>query len=312
MSTQHKEEAPEQEKPKKRFKSARMVGSEVSGFTFIKRGIAAHVRAGQQGYAVLKTGAANVIALSKEQPMAEVSDISLVERQIKQANSLYSTIVWFGAVFLSLITVFFTYGPIAAVLSTSLEDMPTINIFSMSIGFLAIIYFLMNGYLSLRDFRLISRITPAPSGLTAQYRATYTPIATTIILMNACAIIMQLAPGLSYERAAAGLFTVLTTIGVIQSVKNSYNPTKQATKGYSITAIITRTLTGRSITRYPAVAGDQATHPTVVLITTVIFTGVNLCTKESSLLSLFNLFGVLIGLAALVAMSIHAWGLDRD
>lgn len=304
------------DKPSNKIKNGSVaVGSEISGVTFLKRGITSNLRAVSKGGDFLKHSFSSFRQSQSysEESLVKIGALDIVERQIKQANSLL-TFCLSLSVFMTGLIVFLSMnsGVITSYITEAFEGKHITYGFGIIVGLLGCAYIIIYGYVALLDFRKISSITAAPKELSAQYRSSFNAIVLIYLLQSLASTIMQSAPDLSIIRTVAGIFAITLSISLFNSARFIFNPSRPPVSNINILSVILKSLLGFSTSRYKGKL--ELDHGSVSLIICVmgLITAMNFISKEASVISMFSLFSTALGLGVILAMYIHGWRLKND
>jgi hypothetical protein len=299
-------------KLKKTGKAVIAVGGEISGFTFLKRGISSHVNIGRESKQFVTDTFNETKSQMKVPKVESLNNIPRVQRQIKQANALYSACLSFLSLFVVLIVIINSLFVLKFdFISLFIEDNKFLYLSSLAVGFSAFIFVLFSGLISYKDFIKITRSTTAPYDLSMEYRSSLLSLCSIFVLQNSISTLMQTAPDLSYIKAIAGFFTITLSISLFYSARKTYDPRYLSQSPINLLPLCLTSFFGRNIGRF--YTQNMIPKSPIFLLSISFFSlFINILTKDIGAVSIISLFISIIGFGAIIAMTIHGWFLKND
>lgn len=289
--------------------------AEVSGFNFLKRGISSNYRAVKHAvdYGIDLTKATIRKPNDSSENLVAVEDVSLVQRQIMQANALVSGTISITALVMTVfVSIPLIYNSFSDVVAKVMQNESLTYAFSIAVSLVAFIYLALYAYVSLIDFKAINKKTLAPIALCEEYQASFHSLALILLLQNAACLLMQTAPDISPLRTIAGILSISLSISLINSARKIYSPTLQATKNNTMIKTLFTALMGFTTYRSVKNHAIAISKPVFLLFFTMSICLLNIFTKEPSVVSIISFFASIIGIGVLVAIYTHAWKLKHD
>lgn len=314
-SEQDNNPAPANSSGNRAVKTAATVGSEISGITFIKRGLSANYRAITGGGSFLKRTFFSFKNAQKRNADEYISmnEIPLLVRQIMQANSLFTICLGLVALFVGFISLFsMSTGSLVNAFKTAFTQDWFAQPFAILLGAMAFLYLAGFTYTTFRDFKALSATTPAPSALSDQYHASFNVVMLIFLLHSCSSIVLQTAPDLSSLRTIAGIATFTLSISLFLTCRRVFDPSMKAVDPSSLLLCSFKSLLGFGVQRFNKSKSYYRSAPIFLMSLTLVIALSNFALKESSIVSIISLLVSILGLATLFAMFIHIWYLKHD
>lgn len=295
--------------------AASNVAAEISGFTFIKRGLSANYRAVKGGGQHLKSTFQAFFKAQKNsaKTLVLIESLPLVERQVKQANSLLTVCICFFSIICGLI-VFFSMkaGLIIGTLTSAFDGDFFTEGLSVVIGIMAVLYMALYGFSAWKDFRSLTAVTNAPTQLAQQYKSSFNIISVIFLIHTTVCIFLQHTGDVSILRTITGISVLLLTISLFNSARHIFNPVNAPIENNNILTASLKAILGMASHRSTEVSTDAHGSIAVILFISIPLTMINLLSKEASLIGFISLFATVMGLGVMSAMYIHGWLLEND
>ncbi|WP_299197693.1 hypothetical protein [uncultured Amphritea sp.] len=291
------------------------VFKEITGITFLSRGISANFRAISGGVDWLKKSSEELANQKEHYQQAgdPVETYPTVSRQIFLINAVLSFFLMMTALLTAtIVSVMFLFDAELRGLLSFFASSPMVLYSSILVAIGGLAYVCMNAYASLNHIKILIRSTKVPYEYSDQLRGATTLILSIAAIHAALITGFQITPADDWiTKLTLGIIAALFSIGTYKNLRYIYSPNTSAKLQKNLLISLVNTLILAKESR-PLGAGNFGQPPLVQAFIVVAITVFSFITKNDSLIALFSTLVSITALAILGASMMIVWGLEDD